>query len=233
MQFLRSCLLIGIFIVISVVVQAMASHPSPLVEEHMNLNFRPDAREIGRADPNTIHSIAFGILQKNQDRLQQVLHEVSMPGHPNYGKHWTREQIDELTRNQEGHDKVLSVLRSMPEVEIEKESHNGDYIHAKAPIRVWEEFFRTEFVQFHVEHCPEQPVIRCKAIHVPESMYGALAIVLNTTQLPAPPHKGPIRSAPGRHGKTIFKRKLNTDINKVSGAAETEEGDGEEEEQAL
>lgn len=177
---------------------AMAQHP--LTQEVMNLSLRPDVKELGRADVEALHTVVFGVVQKNQDRLQEVLLEVSTPGNPNYGKHWTKEQLDELTRNQEGHDAVVNLLRSNPEITIEEESQNGLYIHAKAPVRVWEQLFETEFLNFEVEHTSEKNFIRCKEVRVPSSLAGHVAIILNTIQLPTPPHRGPIRSGPKRGG---------------------------------
>lgn len=198
-SFIFAFIFIVIYILLVIQAQEIGTMSRPLIEEHMNLAFRPDIQELGRADPDVQHTIGFGILQKNQDRLQQVLMEVSTPGNPNYGKHWTKEQLDELTRNQEGHDRVLAVLQSMPDVEIERETRNGGYIYAKAPIRVWENLFQTEFFVFKADHIHDS-VIRCKVIHIPASMQGDVAIVLNTIELPTPPHKGPIITKGGGLG---------------------------------
>lgn len=162
----------------------------------MNLSQRTDVEEKGRPDPETSHNLVFGVVKKNLDKLEQTLLEVSTPGNPNYGKHWTRDQINELTKNPEAHDAIVSFLRRYPGVEITSESNNGEYINATAPVRVWDEILQTEFQHFQVASLGEQTFVRCKSFRLPTELVGHVQIVQNTVDLPQPkvvrPHPHPV-----------------------------------------
>jgi len=109
-------------------------------------------RQLARADPSLHHSVTFAVLQKNLDTLTQLLHNVSDPRHPQYGRHWTRAQIGALTANPEASAKTLAYLlnstRLQGRVEIVRRSLFDEYIVARAPVTVWEEALNTQFFEF-------------------------------------------------------------------------------------
>jgi hypothetical protein len=55
-----------------------------------------------RAEPTAKHRCVFYLMGKNQAELEKILKEVSDPKSKSYGKHLTKEQIDELTVDKEG-----------------------------------------------------------------------------------------------------------------------------------
>jgi len=109
-------------------------------------------RQHVRADPSLPHSVTFAVRQKNLDTLTQLLHNVSDPRHPQYGRHWTRAQLGALTANPEASAKTLTYLlnstRLQGQVEIVHRSLFDEYIVARAPVAVWEEALNTQFFEF-------------------------------------------------------------------------------------
>lgn len=105
-----------------------------------------------RAPSSQLHTVAFAIKKLKMDELQSILEDVSNPFSANYGKYMTREQINAMTANHDGSSKLLHSLRhhSVGEdtVEVLAVTPNQDYITARASVRLWENYFNTEFHLF-------------------------------------------------------------------------------------
>ena len=48
---------------------------------------------IGRAPANSVLPMRIGLSQSNLDKAHEYLNDVSHPSSPNYGKHWTSQQV--------------------------------------------------------------------------------------------------------------------------------------------
>ena len=57
--------------------------------------------------PDTEHLLTIAVKQRNRDRLEEVLNEVSTPGHPRHGKHLSYHEAHELTSNSPGTSAVV------------------------------------------------------------------------------------------------------------------------------
>ena len=105
-----------------------------------------------RALSSQPHTVVFAIKKLGMDKLQTILEDISDPNSPNYGNYMTRDQINAMTANPEGSSKVLHSLGhySVDEekVEVLASTPNNDFITARASIRLWENFFNTEFYVF-------------------------------------------------------------------------------------
>lgn len=53
----------------------------------------PGWLRIGRADPTTGMELTIGVRQRNWDRLDELLLDVSHPASPNYGRHYDDARI--------------------------------------------------------------------------------------------------------------------------------------------
>eukprot|EP01039_Chlorochromonas_danica_P005971 gene5971-6575_t len=121
-------------------------------------NFKKDSRFLNHggivkqdtvlADAGSSHSLVFAIQQKNVDQLHSILMDISTPSSPNYGQHWTRQQVSELTSNAAGMEEVVSFLRRH-EISVDHVSKFGEYVVASAPVSLWEVFFKTRFEHFY------------------------------------------------------------------------------------
>ena len=117
--------------------------------EHLpGLSSRTDIMKQGRVHQDLSHEVIFAIKQKNMDELSSILHDVSDPSSPNYGQHWTRKEVSELTSNPEARDAVLSYL-DLIGASITLITLGEEFIIANAPIAKWERMFKTEFFTFH------------------------------------------------------------------------------------
>jgi subtilase family serine protease len=145
------------------------------------------------APPDAVLQLVFNIKQKNMDKIESILLQVSDPTSANYGKHLTRGEIDDLTRNTEGHAAVAAYLAQFPAVEIESTSSNLTRITAKAPVHAWNAALNTHFHVF-VDREDGTRVIRTSRYALPESVSQHVESVFNTVQLPVKmTRSGPIR----------------------------------------
>lgn len=149
------------------------------------LSSRSDLVKTVRVEQDYIHEVMFAIKQKNMDKLTDILHDVSDPQSPNYGQHWTREEVANLTSNPEAHDALISYLHSNG-ASVLSESLAGEYIKVKAPVRVWEKMFNTKFFLFDKTHLGKiiGSVVRSEELWIPKELDIHIACVLNTIDLP-------------------------------------------------
>ena len=149
-----------------------------------------------RVDPTQLHDVIFVIQQKNIETLTGVLHDISDPGSPNYGKYMTRADIAELTGNPDARDEVLSYVMAAG-AKIVSETLYGDYITASAPVSVWEKMLDTEFFTYSVLPIERdrknydierdesiRNYIRAERYSVPMVLDAHVQSISNTIQLP-------------------------------------------------
>ena len=120
---------------------------------------RSDLIRLKRIHQDYVHEVVFFIQQRNMDELTRVLHDVSDPLSPNYGQHWTKEEVADLTANPVGSDAVIAYLHAIG-VSTVSETQRGEYITANAPIAIWEKMFSTEFFTFHQLHPNDREIGR-------------------------------------------------------------------------
>eukprot|EP01033_Poteriospumella_lacustris_P018393 gene18393-13225_t len=135
-------------------------HPSPLFDlltvervEGVEARFQhhPGIKKLDHAmDPKMAHEVIFAVKQRNTERLPKMLQEVSDPSSFRYGKHLSRKQIQDFTKNPVSSRAIKQALLHH-DIAIEKTTRNSEYIVASATIDVWERFFDTKFHFFHDE----------------------------------------------------------------------------------
>ena len=155
-------------------------------EDIPRLHSRHDLQRFSRIHKDYVHDIVFVIRPNNMDKLTRVLHDVSNPSSPNYGQHWTEEEVTKFTSNSEARDVVVSYLHSHGALSV-SESINGEYITATAPIIVWETMLNTEFFTFHQTHRNGRVeiLVRAEKYSVPNELDVHVESALNTIQIPS------------------------------------------------
>ena len=145
---------------------------------------RSDIEKQDRAAHDHPHEVVFVIRQKNMDELTSILHDISDPHSLNYGQHWTRDEVIDFTSNGEGRDAVVSYLH-MNGASVVAETLAGEYITAKASIKVWEKMFNTKFFSFVLTHRDKsiQTVIRAEHYSIPTDLNKHVASVFNTVEI--------------------------------------------------
>jgi subtilase family serine protease len=109
-----------------------------------------------------------------------------------YGKHLTKQQVDEMTKNVEGGAVLEQYLTSL---RISVIKNAGHVVEATAPISTWERAFHTEFFEVEVAWAPGQILHRAKAFSLPENVAQHVSAVMNTVQIPPLMRHGPVLSS--------------------------------------
>ena len=142
---------------------------------------------VKRSDVNRdhVHELIFAVEQRNIDELERALHDVSNPTSPNYGQHWSGEQVGAMTSNPLARDATVSYLRDIGAT-ITSETRYGEYITATAPISTWDKTLNTQFFRFHQKQLEGdiKESIRAEAYSIPIELDGHVAYVLNTVEMP-------------------------------------------------
>lgn len=148
-----------------------------------------------QADQSQLHEVTFAVRQRNIEKLESILYDVSTPSSPNYGKHWDRVALGELVRNSIAVESIKSFLTSCG-AEITFESKYGEYIAAKAPILTWEKVFDTKFHRFSLESSVKSNrspkdrnyfnVLRAKKYSLPIQLIDHVSTVFDVVHLPVP-----------------------------------------------
>ena len=151
----------------------------PLLSSRSDLVKRSD---IHRDYP---HELVFAVQQRNIDELERALHDVSDPTSPNYGQHWSGEEVGAMTSNPLARDTTVSYLHANG-VTITSETRYGEYITATAPISTWDKVLNTQFFKFHQRQINGEikESIRAEAYSIPMELDGHVAYVLNTIEMP-------------------------------------------------
>eukprot|EP01133_Synstelium_polycarpum_P005256 gene5256-6083_t len=135
-----------------------------------------------RAPSRAAIEFRVALRQNNLDTLEDALIDVSTPSSPNYGKHWTSEEIlDLIAPSQEDTNRVVQLLQENGAFNIE---NHRDYLKASASVEDVERLFRVEMYSFtHLEKNDE--IIRASDMYAIPRGYSALIdIVSGISELP-------------------------------------------------
>ena len=160
------------------------SHTHVFKESSKHLSSRTNIEKRGRIRLEQTHEVIFAVKQKNMDELTSILYDISDPNSPNYGQHWSKDEVTGFTSNLEGRDAVVSYLDSNG-ASVVSETRAGEYITARASIKVWEKMFNTEFFVFRMIHSDAgvENYIRAEHYSVPRELDKHLASVFNTIEM--------------------------------------------------
>ena len=160
------------------------THTHVFKESSKHLSSRSNIEKRSRMRPDQTHEVLFAVQQKNMDELTRILYDIADPDSPNYGQHWSKDDVTEFTSNPEGRDAVVSYLNSNG-ASVISETRAGEYITARAPINVWEKMLDTEFFAFRMTHgdASVENLIRAEHYSVPRELDDHLASVFNTIEM--------------------------------------------------
>ncbi len=155
------------------------------------LMFRKDIEKLHRADPMAIHSVIIGIQQQNIPELTEILYDVSDPRSKNYGKHWTKQQVDDFTANHQAVEAVTAYLQAN-HIEITDRTINNDYFIAQAPVATWEKVLDCQFHKYEITSLKKTSrkdstvFIRTEAFSLPHELANHVMGIYNTIDFPFP-----------------------------------------------
>jgi len=154
----------------------------------------PSGKDMGeyvqgdRAAPDTEITLVFAVKQKD---ISATAAAIADPSSPLYGKHMTRDQIDEMTAIPESEEAVKSYLVKNG---IQPQHMTRSYIQAEAPVRAWEQALNTQFYTYS-NSVTGSSMVRTHEYSLPAPMFNHVRAVLNTVQLPVAMHGGPRQAA--------------------------------------
>lgn len=113
-----------------------------------------------KAHAHHIHQVTIGIKLNNEDKLEELLYNISTPGHNDYGNHFTKGQLDGYLSNPNALLRVKTYLQSYPDVTIlnepairtdqtQRQQGIMQIMKVQASIATWEEILATSFFEFH------------------------------------------------------------------------------------
>ncbi len=100
--------------------------------------------KMNSSDPHIEHELVIAVKQNKLDILHDTLMERSTPGNDLYQQWMTSDEIGKLTLNQKAIEAIQTWL-SNNNISITRVSKHSNYIHAIAPINVWERTLQTKF----------------------------------------------------------------------------------------
>ena len=167
--------------------------------------------------------LEFYVKEKNLDYLTQYVSDISNPSSPNYGKHLTKQQLDDLTVNTEGVEKITEYLNS---VGANVTKSTSSRIWATASVSVWNEALFCQFSNFEKAGTRE-PIIRTTEYSLPPDVAQHVNMIGNTVQFPVEISRGPIRVSPvsmaSAHSGAIRGPIVHSEPVAAQGEAETTE----------
>jgi tripeptidyl-peptidase-1 len=97
-------------------------------------------------NPSTVIELIFSVKQ-NESKLQEVLQSVSDPKSSRYGKHLSKQEVDEVTANPEALEAIKVFLNAVDGVAV---AEKGDKyrLAASATVSSWEKVLGTTFYNF-------------------------------------------------------------------------------------
>ncbi len=144
-----------------------------------------------RAEVTAELTFYFHIKENNREKLTSILNDISNPSSPNYGKHLTKEELDDLVRNKEGETIVYDFLTKVGAAILSRSS-NGLRIEAAGTVQIWESALKCIF--FHYRNDDGDNLIRTPEYFVPESVAEQVQLISNIVDFPVPIRHGPIIS---------------------------------------
>ena len=178
------------------------------------LSSRTDLQRRARVKSEYVHEVVFAVKQNNMDELIRVLHDVSNPVSPNYGQHWSDDQVATLTSNPTSRSALVSYLHTVG-ASIRTESLHGDFITATAPVSIWESMFNTEFYTFHHTRRDNEvrKIVSAERYSIPVELDEHVDGVFYVIDVPIESTRGKLKLTPIPEGSGMSD--LGTSVNKL------------------
>lgn len=209
------------FLFIAIVNCSATNHH--VFKENANLSMHYDLIKMHRVDKNVEHTVIFAINKLHMKELELALINITDRHNPNYGKHWTNDEISLFTQNLPGRDAVRRFLFHQ-KISIDHETMYGENITATAAIHRWESMFNTHFHYYHIKDIlkddnnnynnEDKLIIRTDSYSLPLEIAHHVSAVYNTVQFPYQAHqqgKNIYDATTGEGGAKGYVTQINND----------------------
>ena len=130
--------------------------------------------------PSTVMTFQLALVQPNTVAFEQTVMDISTPGHPRYGQHMKREEVDEFLRPPAAvSDQILSWLSS-ENVSPSSIRVNRNWVTFQVALSQAERMLKTQFFYFHNRES-NSSVIRTLQYSVPRVIHPHIQLIQPTT----------------------------------------------------
>ncbi|KAI1516918.1 activation domain containing protein [Pyrenophora tritici-repentis] len=136
-----------------------------------------------RAPRDAILPVRIGLKQRNLEHGDRFLHDISDPDSPNFGKHWTGEQVANMfAPHPETSDATLDWLHSsgIDRARV-KHSHGCNWVEFSASVSELEDLLQTKY--YHYKHETGGSRIACDKYGLPHEVREHVDFIMPTIQL--------------------------------------------------
>ncbi|BDD60315.1 hypothetical protein MPDQ_004698 [Monascus purpureus] len=134
---------------------------------------------LGRLAADSDLTVRIGLKQSNLDNAHVYMRDIAHPDSPNYGKHWTSEQV--LNAFAPSEETVANVknwlVRSGIDVSRIAQSDNKVWLGFSAPVSQVESLLQTRYYRYQ-DNSSGSKVIACEQYRVPSSVQGDIDYVV-------------------------------------------------------
>ncbi|KAI5118436.1 hypothetical protein M0805_009714 [Coniferiporia weirii] len=185
------------FLVFASFVAAVFANPvfRDLVVHEQRKSVPAGFTRIGDAPGDQQLDLRIALVNSDMKGLENALYAVSTPGSARYGKHLTKEEVEEFVKpSQESVSKVNSFLDSYG-IEAKTISPAGDWLSFSVPVSKANEMFGTQFSVYKHNKTGRESV-NTLAYSIPSELRGHLDLVHPTITFEDPIANLPVVSSP-------------------------------------
>jgi len=172
------------------VLSGVVASPTPNAKRHVlhERRERPplDWARTAELHGSTLLPVRIALTQRNLDKADEFLMDVSHPESPHFGKHWTPKQVAEAFAPTD--EAVTSVLAWLAETGISpdrvKQSQGLNWLHAELTVEETENLLRTKYHRYtHTR--TGQAHVACEEYSIPEQIQQHVDFITPTVHFDA------------------------------------------------
>ncbi len=174
-----------------------SSRRNSIARRHVVHETRPIAaahpwKRAAKLHEESMLPVRIGLAQQNLHRAEEFINDVADPESPNYGRHWTAEQVaDMFAPKQEAIDAVMAWLKDEAELDLDSVqlSYGRNWITFNATVGQLESLLKTEYhVYKNGDHGGHH--VACDQYHVPEDLKEHIDLITPTVHFDGHPGNG-------------------------------------------
>ncbi|EKM56142.1 uncharacterized protein PHACADRAFT_145272 [Phanerochaete carnosa HHB-10118-sp] len=155
----------------------------------------------GPAAANTTLDLRIALVQSNTDTLIEALYNVSTPGHPSYGQHLSKEEVEQLVAPSTESITAVNAWLQQAGVNATTMTPAGDWLSISVPVSKANSLFDADFAVYTHSETGQQAV-RTMEYSVPHALQGHVDFVHPTVSFPNPSSAKSFVTAPRPLGRS-------------------------------
>lgn len=185
LMIMRFNILTGVLAALAVAAEAkpLSSHHGPRANAHVVHEERPALQgtweKIYRLPQDARLPVRIGLTQQNLHRAEEFIYDVANPNSPNFGKHWTANEVVEMFKpSRESVDAVMEWLATegIHPSRIKMTPSKG-WLAFDATVREVEQMLKTEYHVYKHTASSGTRHVACEKYHVPQHLTEHINII--------------------------------------------------------